>query len=74
MKLGELNKNRFQRCVTCDRVIMNKTHKRCYRCYSELKSEKSNESNNIEECYINHNANEHKAAIQNRGYVDSLKT
>ena len=73
MKLGELNKSRFQRRVACDRAMMSKIHKRCYRCCSELKGEKSNESNNIEEHCINHNDNEHKATMQKRGNVDSIK-
>ena len=37
MKLGEIHPSKYQRCIICNRVIMNKQHNRYYKYYNEDK-------------------------------------
>jgi len=60
MKLGEIYPSKYQRCIICNRVIINKRYNRYYKCYNEDKYDiiRGNNPNTIDEYYVKMNLNE----------------
>ena len=70
MKLGEFRC--LTRCCVCEKVIRNKNHKKCYKCYHEEKDRINNNQSGAEE-YFARNENQDNKNIRNLGHVDSVK-
>ena len=70
MKLGEFRK--FNRCLKCDIVIVNRQHKKCTRCYEEEKSKNNNNDNRMDKYFMSQ-SNQQEIKMKNLGHVDPAK-
>ena len=70
MKLEEFRK--FNRCLKCDVVIVNRQHKKRTRCYEEEKSKNNNNDNRMDKYFMSQ-SNQQEIKMKNLGCVDPAK-
>ena len=71
MKLGEI-RSCFRKCNQCNRIVANKKHNMCQRCYEKEEiNRRTKKMHEVERYFIRND--DKNTNMKHPGYVDSIK-